>query len=124
MGLFDYFKSRSKTANVAKERLSIIVAREGGRNGGPHYLSQLKQELLQVLAKYEKIDLEQVTVNVEKAGDTDILELNVVLAPPQASAPSDHGAAWTPLPPRSRTPIGPVRAPHLAWWERSETRAR
>jgi cell division topological specificity factor len=80
MGLFDFFfKSRPRTASLAKDRLSIIVARER-RGGGLDYLPQLKQELLQVLAKYEKIDLDQVSVNVEKNGDCDVLELNVVLA--------------------------------------------
>jgi cell division topological specificity factor len=81
MGLFDLFwKSRSPTASLAKNRLSIIVARERRGGSGPDYLPQLKQELLQVLAKYEKIDLDQVNVNVEKDGDCDVLELNVVLS--------------------------------------------
>lgn len=81
MGLLDFFfKSRPRTASVAKDRLSIIVARERRGAGGLDYLPQLKQELLQVLAKYEKIDLDQVSVNVEKSGDCDVLELNVVLA--------------------------------------------
>ncbi len=82
MAFLDYFRrSSSRSASVARERLSIIVAREHGRDRGRlDYLPQLKQELLQVLAKYEKIDLEQVTVNVEKNGDCDVLELNVVLS--------------------------------------------
>jgi cell division topological specificity factor len=81
MGFLDLFwKSRSQTASVAKNRLSIIVARERRDGSRPDYLPQLKQELLQVLAKYEKIDLDQVNVNVEKNGDCDVLELNVVLS--------------------------------------------
>jgi len=32
-----------------------------------------------VLARYETIDLANVTVNVERNGDTEVLELNVVL---------------------------------------------
>jgi cell division topological specificity factor len=81
MGFLDYFrKSRPRSASVARDRLSIIVAREHRHDRGRlDYLPQLKQELLQVLAKYEKIDLDQVTVNVEKNGDCDVLELNVVL---------------------------------------------
>ncbi len=124
MGFLDYFKSRNKTANIAKERLSIIVAREGGRtNGAPHYLPQLKQELLQVLAKYEKIDRDQVTVNVERAGDTDVLELNVVLSPVEKAAPRDQASSWTPVPPTPmapRPPIRPLPVPSAqpAWWER------
>jgi cell division topological specificity factor len=119
MGFLDYFKSRNKTANVAKERLSIIVAREGSRTSrGPHYLPQLKQELLQVLAKYEKIDLEQVTVNVERAGDTDVLELNVVLSPVETEAARDHGDSGARVRPAPSRPIRLVEAAPPAWWER------
>lgn len=74
------WKPRPRTASMAKDRLSIIVARERRGSPGLDYLPQLKQELLQVLAKYEKIDLDQVTVNVDKNGDCDVLELNVVLS--------------------------------------------
>jgi cell division topological specificity factor len=80
MGFLDYFlSSRRRSASVAKDRLSIIVARDGRSRGKLHYLPALKQELLQVLAKYEKIDLDQVTVNVDNNGDCEVLELNVVL---------------------------------------------
>jgi cell division topological specificity factor len=85
MGFLDYFK-RSKTASVAKDRLQIIVARERTttRPAAIDYLPQLQQELLQVIAKYELIDLGQVTVNVDKSGGCEVLELNVVLAPNKA----------------------------------------
>jgi cell division topological specificity factor len=80
MKLLDYFRRPPKSASLAKDRLSIIVAREhtGGRNT-PDYLPELQKELLAVLARYEKIDLSNVTVNVERNGDTEVLELNVVL---------------------------------------------
>jgi cell division topological specificity factor len=96
MAFFDYFRRRSsQSASMAKNRLSIIVAREHGRTRGKlPYLSQLKQELLQVLAKYEKIDLDQVTVNVEHNGNCEVLELNVILAeqegPGEGAAPPDQ----------------------------------
>jgi cell division topological specificity factor len=79
MKLLDYFRRPPKSASLAKDRLSIIVAREhtGGRKT-PDYLPQL-QQLLAVLARYETIDLANVTVNVERNGDTEVLELNVVL---------------------------------------------
>ena len=82
MAFLDYFrKSRPRSASLARDRLSIIVAREHRHDRGPlDYLPQLKQELLQVLAKYERIDLDHVTVNVERNGDCDVLELNVVLS--------------------------------------------
>lgn len=88
MGFMDYFrKSQPKSANVAKERLQIIVARERVRqNGELDYLPRLKQELLQVISKYEKIDLDHVSVNVERSGDCDVLELNIVLSEPERAS--------------------------------------
>jgi cell division topological specificity factor len=81
MGFLDYFKRPQKSASTAKDRLSIIVARErAGDRTGQDYLPQLQQELLQVLAKYEHIDLDQVSVNVDRQGDCEVLELNIVLA--------------------------------------------
>jgi cell division topological specificity factor len=83
MAFLDYFrKSGPRSASLARDRLSIIVAREHRHHdhGRLDYLPQLKQELLQVLAKYERIDLDHVTVNVERNGDCDVLELNVVLS--------------------------------------------
>ena len=67
MGFLDYFKRTRQTASIAKDRLSIIVARERNatRPGKmTNYLPQLQQELLQVISKYEHIDLDQVSVHV------------------------------------------------------------
>ena len=48
MRFFDYFRRAPKSASLAKDRLSIIVARErsGTRSGGADYLPQLQQELV------------------------------------------------------------------------------
>jgi cell division topological specificity factor len=75
------FKRPEGTAQAAKDRLQIIVARERtacghGSNG---YLPQLQQELLQVIAKYEKVDLDRVNVNLDKRGDAEVLELSIML---------------------------------------------
>ena len=81
MGFLDYFKRSSKSASVAKDRLQIVIARErtATRPAAIDYLPQLQQELLQVIAKYELIDLGQVSVNVDKSGGCEVLELNIVL---------------------------------------------
>jgi cell division topological specificity factor len=80
MKFLEYFRKSPKSASLAKDRLSIIVAREHtGTRRSPDYLPQLQQELLAVIARYEKIDLSNVTVNVERNGDCEVLELNVVL---------------------------------------------
>ena len=91
MAFLDYFRrSRPTSASVAKDRLQIIVARErAGTRGGIDYLPQLQQELLQVIAKYESIDIEAVSVNLEKAGNCDVLELNITL--PEGPPPPPPG---------------------------------
>jgi cell division topological specificity factor len=81
MAFFEYFRRRPKSAALAKDRLSIIVARErvGSRGSAPDYLPQLQQELLAVIARYESIDLGAVSVNLDHSGGTDVLELNIIL---------------------------------------------
>ncbi|BAE74609.1 MAG: cell division topological specificity factor MinE [Sodalis sp. (in: enterobacteria)] len=81
MALLDFFLSRKKsTANIAKERLQIIVAERRRGDNEPHYLPQLKRDLLEVISKYVQIDPEMLSVQLEKKdGDISILELNVTL---------------------------------------------
>lgn len=80
MKLLDYFRRAPKSASMAKDRLSIIVARERtGQRKGPDYLPQLQQELLAVIARFEKIDMQHVSVTVDRTGDGEVLELNIVL---------------------------------------------
>ena len=92
MAFLDYFRRAPKSASLAKDRLSIIVAREraGTRGGGADYLPQLQQELLAVIARYEKIDLGNVTVNLDKSGECEVLELNIVIPEPAPTPPSSR----------------------------------
>lgn len=86
MSILDYLRRRrTNSAAVAKERLQIILSRERVDSSGPDFLPELKKDLLDVVAKYVKIDMDQVTVNLDKNGDTEILELNVILADQQVS---------------------------------------
>ena len=62
MALLDFFLSRKKsTANIAKERLQIIVAERRRSDAEPHYLPQLRKDILEVICKYVQIDPEMVT---------------------------------------------------------------
>lgn len=80
MSLLDYLKRKRKpTANIAKERLQIILAREHAGRHEPDYLPALKHELLEVVAKYVHIDPSAIKVNRERDGNCEILELNIVL---------------------------------------------
>ena len=92
MHLLDYFLSkRKKTAVVAKERLQIILARERVDRSGPDYLPALKREILEVVAKYVSIDIEQVQVHLQREGNCEILELNISLPEPPTAANSSVG---------------------------------
>lgn len=80
MRFLDYFRSVRKTsANVAKDRLQIIVARERLTRNGPDYLPMMQEELLLVVRKYIQVDDGAVKVQLDKDGDCEVLELNITL---------------------------------------------
>ena len=91
MSILNYLRSRrKKTASIAKERLQIILTRERVDLSGPDYLPILRQEILDVVCKYVKIDLDHVNVKFDKAGEYEVLELNVVLANKSDNVPVRH----------------------------------
>ncbi len=81
MALLDFFLSRKKhTASIAKERLQIIVAERRRRDSEPHYLPDLKRDIMAVICKYIQIDPQMLHVQFEqKEDDISVLELNVIL---------------------------------------------
>jgi cell division topological specificity factor len=80
MGLFKYFRqSKPNSAQLAKERLQIVIAHERVDRNGPDYLPQLRRDLMEVIRKYVPISDENVNVQIEKGSDFDILELNIAL---------------------------------------------
>ena len=98
MAIFDFFRKAPNTAQLAKDRLQIVVARERASTGDrvQSYLPQLQQELLEVIAKYEKLDLEQVSVQLDKKGEAEVLEINIVLPEerrPQRAVRTRHAVA-------------------------------
>ncbi|AMN45694.1 cell division topological specificity factor [Steroidobacter denitrificans] len=79
MSLLALFRRAPRTANVAKERLRIIVAQERSTRGGPDYLPLLRRELLEVIRKYVNVDPDAIQINLEREDDQEILELSVAL---------------------------------------------
>ncbi|WP_266159210.1 cell division topological specificity factor MinE [Dyella silvatica] len=80
MGILDFLKRKPEpTATVAKERLRIIVAQERSTRGAPDYLPLLRNELLEVIKKYVHVDLEAISINLERDSGHEILELSVAL---------------------------------------------
>ncbi|MEI6096099.1 MAG: cell division topological specificity factor MinE [Gammaproteobacteria bacterium] len=90
MSIFKYLrKKKTSTASVAKERLQIIISHERSERNTPDCLPkltdlpQMQEEILNVIAKYIPIDREKVSVNLERLGDSAILELNFSMSDTQ-----------------------------------------
>lgn len=79
MSIFSYLRKRNTTASVAKERLQIIISHERSQRNAPDYLPKLQEEILAVIGKYIPIDRDKVSVNLERVGDSAILELNFTM---------------------------------------------
>jgi len=79
MKLMKYFRSNNKSAKIAKDRLHIIIAQEKSTKGGVDFLPLLRKDILDAIAKYTKIDISQVKVDLQRKDNNAVLELNVVL---------------------------------------------
>jgi cell division topological specificity factor len=86
MGLMALFRRSPSTAQVAKERLRIIVAQERSARGGPDYLPLLRREILEVIRKYVNVDPDAIQVHVEREDGHEVLELSVALPEKQQPA--------------------------------------
>ena len=80
MGIFDFLRANPRApANIAKERLRIIVAQERTHRGAPDYLPLLRRELLEVIRKYVNVDFDAVKVDLVKDGEHEVLDISVAL---------------------------------------------
>ena len=72
---------KKKTANVAKERLQIILAHERSGRGKsrPDYLPALQRELVAVISKYVSIKAEDIKVHLERQDNLEVLEVKIEL---------------------------------------------
>jgi cell division topological specificity factor len=82
MSIFSFLLGeKKKTANVAKERLQIILAHERSGRGGsrPDYLPALQRELVAVISKYVSIKPEDIKVHLERQDNLEVLEVKIEL---------------------------------------------
>ncbi|GHA09442.1 cell division topological specificity factor MinE [Oceanisphaera arctica] len=102
MSLLDYFRSKKtqNSAKLAKERLQIIVAHERSQRDTPDYLPQMQQDILEVIRKYVKIDIEHISVQLDQKGDNlSVLELNIMFP--------DHDDKANPDDKKEEEPVAP-----------------
>ena len=80
MRLLDFFRSkRPKSANIAKERLKVIVSHERSKQKDPEFLKKLHAEIMEVIKKHVNIDANKVNVSIDQDSECSVLELNVTL---------------------------------------------
>ncbi|MBN2647463.1 MAG: cell division topological specificity factor MinE [Thiotrichales bacterium] len=81
MALLDYLlgQRKKKSAHLAKDRLQILLAHERTEAKAPDYLPKMRDEILQVIAKYVDIDQEQLKISIDEENGFEVLELNLVL---------------------------------------------
>ena len=71
---------KKRTANVAKERLQIILAHErNDRTRRPDYLPALQRELVAVISKYVSINPDDIKVHLELQDNLEVLEVKIEL---------------------------------------------
>jgi cell division topological specificity factor len=73
------FPAKQKSASAAKERLQIIIARERSNRAGPDFLPALHRELIEVISKYTKVSADDIKLSLDRQGNLEVLEVNVVL---------------------------------------------
>ena len=75
------FGNKPRTAAIAKERLQLIIAHErgGSSTSTPDFMPALQQELMAVISKYVSVNQEDIKVTLEKQGNLEVLEVNIVM---------------------------------------------
>ena len=96
MSILDFFfRRKSESASVAKDRLQIVLAHERKTRDAPDFLPLMQKELLAVVAKYVPVRDDMIKVGLDANGGTSILEINVEF---------DRASA-KPLPPAPEKPV-------------------
>lgn len=70
MDLFKFFTNRSSSKDVANERLKLILIHDRA-DLSPELLEMIKNEILNVIAKYVEIDNSDVEVKLTRTGVED-----------------------------------------------------
>lgn len=76
-----FIKEKKSSANVARDRLQLILINERGDGMAPDFLPQLQKELVEVISKYVKINPDDIKVNLDKQDSLEVLEVKIEMPP-------------------------------------------
>lgn len=83
MSLLNFFGMGKKSANVARERLQIVLSHQRLEGSDEDFLPKLRNELIGVISKYVQVEAEQINVQLQRTGSYSTLELNITLPTPK-----------------------------------------
>lgn len=73
-------ENKKKTAEIAKNRLSLLIAHErSGPSQADDFLPALQRELIEVISKYVAVNPDDIKVQLDKQDNYEVLEVNIVL---------------------------------------------
>ena len=76
MSIFQFFR-RTPTANVARERLQILLAHERSTFGKSDLIARLQEEILAVIRRHLDIDPDKVQIKLDRGDHVSTLEIDV-----------------------------------------------
>ncbi len=80
MSILDLILRRQpRTASLAKERLQVIIAREGSRSSNPELLQQIKQAVMEAVSRFVKVNPEDIAIELDSDRDMEVLSVSVTL---------------------------------------------
>ncbi len=76
MSIFRFF-GRQASAPTARERLQVLLAHERASSGQSDLVSQLREEILAVIAKHVQVDRDKVNVKMDRGKQVSTLEVDI-----------------------------------------------
>ena len=71
--------NQPKSAQLAKERLTLVIAHQRTEDTTHDFLPALQKDLVAVISKYVKINPDDIKVQLEKKDNYEVLEVNIVM---------------------------------------------
>lgn len=77
MSLFaNLFSKKSSSADVARDRLKLVLAHERASNALP-YMDEMKAEIMEVIKKYTQV--KDIHISSQTNQNVDVLEMEIIL---------------------------------------------
>jgi cell division topological specificity factor len=83
VSIFQFFRKKP-TANVARERLQILLAHERSVFGKSDLVARLQEEILAVIRRHMEVDPDKVQVKLDRGDQVSTLEIDIEVPLEQA----------------------------------------